>query len=1071
MKKKFRSEYFLLTIIMTLSGVLIISNYLWLQRLNKNGNDLNLIITEYSNKLNLFEKKTDLYYFTGNFFYFENINQEASKLNDLLEMLPAGGIFDLNGKNYTIEPYEIAEEDIYKNLISRNNRLINSTLKVENSYGNDNYSLGGTDFEENTSSISSEKNIKDLKEVKSALAAVLVNLEKVQKLIQTQQDDKEGFYKRLLIALQLITTFILIFAFIYFRKNIFNPVRHITAFARNLAEGRTEKPDYTVEKSDLYELDNSLQKLSQHIYDATSFAISIGEGKVDEQIEVTEDDMLGKALLEMRDRLKEVAEEEKKRNWAVNGMAKFSEILRQHQHSDINELSYQFIFALVKYLKGNQGGVFLINEEQEEKFIELTACYAYERRKKLQARLEMDEGLIGQCILEKDLLYIEEVPEDYIHITSGLGKRPPTCILIAPVKVNEEIFGAIELAFFDFLPQYKIDFVTSVCETFGSTLSSSRMNMRTRKLLENSQSINAELQQKEEQMRQNAEELQATQEELNRKLAELGKETNLSQNIIEAINKTNATIEFDLEGNILDVNDMYMSVMGFTKSELIGKNENTLVPKDEMDSNRYQMLWQSLISGSFMSGEYRRISKGGREVWLNGTYNPIFDVNGKPYKIIQFAQFTTEEKEKDLDLSSKINAISSTFPLIELDLEGKIKSSNQEFINLFGYKRLEIRNKEFHQLIDDNTNDQMNCSQALEEAKMSTKSTILAFKTKDENIKYCLTICTPIRNLSGEVYKVMTILVDITEQKKLELELIQNQEILSSTIGELKVTKQNLMAQKNEIESRINMLDMAASIFEVDLKGKVISSNERFYQTFNIESKDVIGKSFYDFIDKEFDISVVDKMWQNVNEGKVIRNILPIYFDKKYWIDTTVAPVWDAQKKPYKFIGIISDVTSQVETEANLREDLAKERMKNTILSLKGQDEENEIATSFAKLTNALDGEGNLEYKQLMNELPTICIDRAGTVNTISKEAENILGVKAGSLKGKVMHDLISFNNADEQKGFMKKLTSGMVIKQPIDIKINKKIFSLDLISLPVFGEKANEMSILMFFNRKAPVS
>ncbi|MFW5762472.1 MAG: GAF domain-containing protein, partial [Cyclobacteriaceae bacterium] len=454
MKKKFRSEYFLLSLIIVISGILIASNYLWLQRLSKNHNHLDKIFASYIHQLVLFENQTDLYYFTGNFYYFENINHKAANIYQLIRILPQGGEFQIENESFHIEAYEIAENDLYKNLLTRVESLINTTDKFDkDSHAVENYSLGGTTFEQNTSRLSSEKQINDLKEVKTDIAVVLVNLEKVQELIQAEQEQKQGFYKLVLIILQFTCTAILIFTLIYFRKKIFTPARNITSFARNLAEGRTEKPNYSAEKSDLNELDNSLQKLSRHINDATNFAISIGEGKVDKQIEVTEDDMLGKALLEMRDKLKEVAEEESKRNWAVNGMAKFSEILRQYQHSDINELSYQFVFALVKYLEGNQGGVFLINEEQEQKFIELTACYAYERRKKMQVRLEMEEGLIGQCILEKDLLYIEEVPDNYVNITSGLGKKKPTCLLIVPIKVNEEIFGAIEIAFFSLLPK------------------------------------------------------------------------------------------------------------------------------------------------------------------------------------------------------------------------------------------------------------------------------------------------------------------------------------------------------------------------------------------------------------------------------------------------------------------------------------------------------------------------------------------------------------------------------------------------------------------------------------------
>jgi hypothetical protein len=255
---------------------------------------------------------------------------------------------------------------------------------------------------------------------------------------------------------------------------------------------------------------------SMRVDQLSGFIEAMASGNYDMQIEAKADDELTATLISMRDKLKGNFVEEQRRNWSTTGLAKIGEILRSTGNS--TELYDNIIKFLVKYTNSNQGGLFILDDSEiENPMLDLVACYAFERKKFLTKRVSVGSGLVGQCFLEAERIHLTEIPEDYIRITSGLGgERPASCLLV-PLKVNDKIFGVIELASFKFYAEHVVELVEKFAESIASTISNVKINESTKILLEQTQQQAEEMKSQEEEMRQNMEELSATQEEMHRK--------------------------------------------------------------------------------------------------------------------------------------------------------------------------------------------------------------------------------------------------------------------------------------------------------------------------------------------------------------------------------------------------------------------------------------------------------------------------------------------------------------------------------------------------------------------------
>ncbi len=406
---------------------------------------------------------------------------------------------------------------------------------------------------------------------------------KTEKLISEIKTTRDIEQKKILGAfdwlnyLTMILGLVLIFVGFgvswWTRRQIINPIKYINSVFIKLGKGELpEDRHYKFNRDEIGEMADSADKLVYGLKSTSAFAENIGKGNYDAvYTPLSANDVLGNALLEMRVNLAKVAEGERRRSWANEGLVKFSELLKQNTEIDV--LSDTIISNLVKYMQANQGGIFIVedsmaqansNGRKYESYLKLIACYAWDRKKYLEQRIFKGDGLAGQAWQEKGTIYMTDVPEGYVRITSGLGEANPDSILIVPLKINDEIFGIIEIASFRRLEQFEIEFVEKVAESIASTLASVKINERTQRLLAESTQNTLRMKNQEELMQQNMEALESNQKELETYQQEYKqKETlfNFAYMLVEtdkrlAIKQANEIAETKLKYDMTDLEGM-----------------------------------------------------------------------------------------------------------------------------------------------------------------------------------------------------------------------------------------------------------------------------------------------------------------------------------------------------------------------------------------------------------------------------------------------------------------------------------------------------------------------------------
>ncbi len=435
-------------------------------------------------------------------------------------------------------------------------------------------------------------------------------------------------FNSLFLLIAIITSFVIL---VLISQTISKPLEELEKLASKLSKGELAWHSVFVAKDEIGNMESALHSLTDGLIKTSEFASEIGRGNFESEFEpLSNKDVLGNSLLEMRKSLQAAKEEENKRKvedqertWTTEGLARFGEILRRHTEN-INLLSKDIIINLVKYLKANQGGIFILNDSDEQNiYLDLIAAYAYNREKFLHKRIQLGEGLVGGAAVEKYTIYMTDLPPEYVEIESGLGSANPNSLLIVPLKLENNVLGVIELASFSPFKKYEIELVERIGESIASTLSTAKINTRTAELLEQSRIHTQEMQEQDEEMRQNMEEMIAAQEESVRREEELRKEV--------------AELE-SMRVNFVD-KDKKQRI----KIEELNKTTNSQAEELEMIVNQIGRAFESNFEALVLIDDERKVQ------FFNPAAEELFEYNKSEILGRNFSILTVEETVRELE--------------------------------------------------------------------------------------------------------------------------------------------------------------------------------------------------------------------------------------------------------------------------------------------------------------------------------------------------------------------------------------------------------------------------------------
>jgi methyl-accepting chemotaxis protein len=357
---------------------------------------------------------------------------------------------------------------------------------------------------------------------------------------------------------------------------------------------------------------------------------------------------------------------------------------------------------------------------------------------------------------------------------------------------------------------------------------------------------------------------------------------------IKAINKSLAVIEFDPTGTILTANENFLKALGYSLSEIQGKHHSMFVEPATRDNAQYREFWATLGRGEYQAAEYKRIGKAGREVWIQATYNPVLDRDGKVYKVIKFATDITAEKISSLGDAGTIAAIRRAQAVIMFNLDGTITTANDNFLKALGYSLGEIQGKHHSMFVEPSVRD----SNAYREFWASLnrgEHQAAEYKRIGKGGKevWILATYNPIFDEKGKPFKFVKFATDVTEQK----------------------------LRTADLAGQIAAIGKSQAVIEFNMDGSILTANENFLNALGYALDEIKGKHHSMFVDaSDRDGAAYREFWANLNAGQYQAGEYKRIGKggKAVWIQASYNPILDMNGRPFKVVKYATDTTAQV---------------------------------------------------------------------------------------------------------------------------------------------------------------
>jgi methyl-accepting chemotaxis protein len=354
----------------------------------------------------------------------------------------------------------------------------------------------------------------------------------------------------------------------------------------------------------------------------------------------------------------------------------------------------------------------------------------------------------------------------------------------------------------------------------------------------------------------------------------------------DAIERSQAVIEFDLGGTIVAANENFLTTVGYAIEEIRGKHHSMFVEPADRDSAGYRDFWAKLRSGEFQAAQYKRIGKGGREIWIQASYNPVLDKQGKPVGVIKFATDITAEKIRSMEADGKIAAIHRAQAVIEFDMDGSIITANDNFLGVIGYSLAEIQGHHHRMFVDPVERDSA-AYRAFWDSLNRGDYQSASYKRigKDGREVWILATYNPILDERGKPFKVVKFATDITAHK----------------------------LKSANSDGQIEAIEKSQAVIEFRMDGTIVSANQNFLDAVGYTLGEIKGRHHSMFVEpSERSSADYAEFWANLNRGN--------YQSAEYkrlgkggreiWIQASYNPILDLNGKPFKVVKYATDTTA-----------------------------------------------------------------------------------------------------------------------------------------------------------------
>ncbi len=359
--------------------------------------------------------------------------------------------------------------------------------------------------------------------------------------------------------------------------------------------------------------------------------------------------------------------------------------------------------------------------------------------------------------------------------------------------------------------------------------------------------------------------------------------------VYQALDRVQAIIEFDLDGTVVSANENFLHIFGYELDEVVGKHHRIFCEPSYAESDEYTDFWRKLSRGEYDAGEFKRLAKDGKKIWLQSSYNPVFDKDGEPIRVVKFATDVTAAKLRNAEFQGKVRAIERAQAVIEFELDGTVIAANENFLDTFGYTLDEIVGKH-HRIFCDSeyvkTPEYAAFWQKLGRGEYDAGEFMRLTKAGEEI--WLQASYNPIFDSDGRPFKIVKFASNVTAAK----------------------------LQTAEFQGKVLAIDRAQSVIEFELDGTVITANENFLDIFGYSLDEVVGKHHRIFCDAGYvESPEYAAFWQKLGRGeyeadefkRISKNGAEI------WLQASYNPIFDLEGRPRKIVKFASDITLEIQ--------------------------------------------------------------------------------------------------------------------------------------------------------------